>query len=212
MNQNNQQLIKASVVIVIIAGLLGALSVLGGNIGAATAKIFSVSFILIFFGITASICMAVTRKSEYKILGTAGMVVSGAAFLLFFIMILGETGGEGLLKLAFTLVIAAFALAHICFLHYITVQNKYASYARIIATISITLFSFFLIIQIFEPLPNLYMLVSNQSSLKVISALLIFDLAATLLVPLCNRLKTESPVEVLSLSSEKQPSTDEKIQ
>lgn len=133
MHQHNQQLIKASIVIVIIAGLLGALSIIATGIGPASAKLFSVSLSLIIFGMTATISMVVTRKPEFKALGIAGMVVSGMAFLLFFCIILGEIGGEGLLKLAFALFIGAIALAHICLLHHFTLQNKYTFYARITA-------------------------------------------------------------------------------
>ncbi len=209
MHQNNQQLIKASIVIVIIAGLLGALSIVATGIGPASAKLFSLSLSLIIFGMTTTISMVVTRKPEFKLLGIAGMVVSGMAFLLFFIMILGETGGEGLLKLAFALFIAAIALAHICLLHHFTLQNKYALYARITATIAIAIFSLILITRIFEPLPNLYSLASNQSMIKILVAALIIDLAATLLVPLCNRLKVDEPAEQLSFASEQLPPQEE---
>ena len=40
MYQNNQQLIKASVIIVIIAGVLGALSIFTGGLDASSAKLF----------------------------------------------------------------------------------------------------------------------------------------------------------------------------
>jgi hypothetical protein len=208
MNQHNQQPIKVSVAITIIAGVLGALSALGGSIDPSTAKIFSISMMLILFGITGTISWVVTNKPEYKTLGIAGMAASLGAFLLFFIMILSETGGDILIKLAFTLSITAIALAHICLLYHITIQNKYAAYARIAATTAIALFSFFIIIQIFQPLPDLYMMASNQSTIKTISALLLVDLAATLLVPLCNRLKIESPVEELQFTPEEPPASE----
>ena len=97
MDQNNQQLIKASVVIVIITGLIGALSIVADGIGATSGKIFSLCLSLILYGITATISMVVTRKPEYKILGTAGMIVSGLGFLLLAIIILGEVDGSGLI-------------------------------------------------------------------------------------------------------------------
>ena len=204
MNQNNQQLIKASIITVIIAGALGALSILGGGLGVANAKLFSISFILILFGITAAISFVVTRKPEYKTLGTAGMVVSAAAFLLFFIVILTELGEQGIFQLAFCLMIAAIAIAHICLLHHFNLQNRYALYARMTATVAISLFSLLIIVKVFEPFPSLYSLGVNQGALKLIVAALIIDLAATLLVPLCNRLKVEEPVELI-LTSEETP-------
>jgi len=204
MNQNNQQLIKVSVIIVIIAGVLGALSILAGGIGAANAKLFSISLNLIFFGITATISMIVTRKPEYKALGMAGMIVSAITFLLFFMMILTETGGVGFLQLTFCLMISSIALAHIGLLHYFNLQNKYALYARMTATVAISIFSLLLIIKIFEPFPSIYRLGYDQSALKLLVAALIVDLAATLLVPLCNQLKVEEPVE-LTFSSEESP-------
>ena len=196
MNQNNQQLIKASVVIVIVAGLLGAITVLTEGIGIAGGKLFAISLSLIIFGIMATISMVVTRKPEYKALGTAGIFVSGLAFILFAVLIIGEISEPILLKLSFSSLIASFALGHICLLHYFTLQNKYATYARMTATLAITIFSLFLIIQIFEPFPSLYNFAYDQSTLKVIVAALIVDLAATLLVPLCNRLKKDEPAEL----------------
>lgn len=204
MNQNNQQLIKASVIAVIIAGTLGALSILGGGIGVTNAKLFSISFILILFGITATISFVVMRKPEYKALGTAGMVVSAAAFLLLLIIILAEVEDTGIFQIAFCLTIASIALAHICLLHHFNLQNKYALYARMTATASISIFSLLLIVKIFEPFSNLYSLGYNQTALKLLVAALIIDLAATLLVPLCNRLKVEEPVELI-LTSEETP-------
>ncbi len=204
MNQNNQQLIKASVIIVIIAGILGALSILAGGLDAYTAKIFSISFILILFGITATISFVVTSKPEYKTLGTAGMIVSGITFLLFFIVILAEVGDQGIFQLAFCLMIASIALAHICLLHHFNLQNKYAHYARITATTAIAIFSLVLIVKVFEPFPSLYSLGYNQTALKLLVAALVIDLAATLLVPLCNQLQVEEPVE-LTFTSEEEP-------
>lgn len=204
MNQNNQQLIKASVITVIIAGALGALSILAGGIDVANAKLFGISFTLILFGITATISFVVTSKPEYKTLGTAGMVVSAVAFLLSLILILSEADGKSLPQLAFCLMIASIALAHICLLHHFNLQNKYALYARMTATASISIFSLILIVKVFEPFPSLYTLGATQGVLKILVSSLIVDLAATLLVPLCNRLKVEEPVE-LTFTSEEPP-------
>ena len=193
MNQNNQQFIKVSVIVAIIAGLLGALAVLSSGIGLENAKMISISLVLIIYGITATVCMVVTGKPAFKTLGTAGMIVSGIAFLLALIMIVGEIGNEELLKLGFASFIASVGLAHICLLHHFNLQNKYALYARMTATAAIAIFSFLIIIRIFEPFISLNALAYNQSILKIILASLIVDLAATLLVPLCNRLKINEP-------------------
>ena len=202
MNQNNPQFIKASVIIVIIAGLLGAIAVMSGGIGLENAKMIAVCISLIIFGITSTICMVVTRKPEYKTLGTAGMIVSGTAFLLAFVMIIGSVENEGILKVGFALFIASIALAHICLLHHFNLQNKYALYARITATIAITIFSLLIIIRVFEPIINLTALAYDQSMIKIIFGSLMIDLAATLLVPLCNRLKINTPVQQHTTSSE----------
>jgi hypothetical protein len=209
MNQNNQQLIKIAVIVVIIAGLLGALSVIASDIGVASMKLFALSLILIVFGITATICMVVTRKPEYKTLGMAGMVVSASGFFISAIVILAEISDSGILQLAFSLFIAAIALAHICLLHHFNLQNKYAYYARMTATIAIALFSLILITRIFEPIPSLYNIGGTQSILKILVAALMVDLAATLLVPLCNRLEVHEPAEELTITSEPPAAPDE---
>ena len=210
MKQNNQQLIKASIITVIIAGVLGALSMLAGGIGAASAKLFSISLSLIFFGITATISMIVTRKPEYKGLGTAGIIVSAVAFLLIFIIIVAEIGEQVFFQFAFCFFIASIALAHICLLHYFNLQNKYALYARMTATAAISIFSLSLIVKFFEPFSSLYSLGYNQEVLKLLFAALIVDLGATLLVPLSNQLKTQEPVDLAFTS--KEPHTPQALQ
>ena len=202
MLQNNQQFIKVSIIVVIIAGLLGALAALSSGIMLANGKMISICLLLIIYGITATICMVVASKPAYKTMGMTGMIVSGVAFLLKFVMILGEIGNEYLLKAAFVLFIASIGLAHICLLHHFNLQNKYALYARMTATAAIAIFSFLFIIRIFEPFISLNSLIYNQSVLKTILAALIVDLAATLLVPLCNRLKVDDPAEQLTITSE----------
>ncbi len=205
MNQNNQSLIKAAIAITIIAGVAGALSAIGGSIDPSTGKIYATCFMIIFFGITGTLSMVAGNKPENKLLGLAGIAASIGAFLLFSIMLIGENGSEILLKIAFILSIAAIALAHISLLFHITIQNKYAGFARIAATVAISLFSLFIIVQVFEPMPSLYMMGPNQTMIKTITALLLVDLAATLLVPLCNRLHVESPIEQLEFTPEEQP-------
>jgi hypothetical protein len=202
MLQNNQQFIKVSVMVVIIAGLLGALAVLSSGIMLANGKMISICLLLIIYGITATLCMVVTSKPAYKTMGTAGMIVSGIAFLLALIMIAGSVENEELLKTAFAFFIASVGLAHICLLHHFNLQNKYALYARMTATAAIAIFSFLFIIRIFEPFLSLTALIYNQSILKIILAALIIDLAATLLVPLCNRLKVNEPAGQPTITSE----------
>lgn len=196
MNLKNQQFIRGAIITVIVAGAFGALSILAGGIGQAGAKLFTICFSLIFFGITATISMIVTRKPEYKGLGTAGLVVSVISFFIFSVMILAEIGDPSILQLAFAMMILSIALAHICLLHYFNLQNKYALYARMTATIAISIFSLILITRIFEPFPSLYSLGANQSALKLLVAALVVDLAATLLVPLCNQLKVNETIEL----------------
>ena len=204
MEQNNQQLIRASIVTVIIAGALGALTVFAGDLGIATAKILALCMTLLIFGIMGTLCFVVTSQLKYKTLGTAGMIVSALGFLLTAIMVIGETGDEGMMKLAVCLLLLSIALAHISLLHHFQLQNKYAVYARTTATVAISIFTLCVVIRIFEPVQNFYMLLYNQGTLKMVVASLVVDLAATILVPLCNRLQvneqqyavTETPVEM----------------
>jgi cytochrome c biogenesis factor len=216
MNPNNQQFIKGAIITVIIAAAIGALTVLasdsvGGGGGEITGKLFLVSFSLIFFGIMAAISMVVTEKPQYKNLGKAGMIVSAAAFFLVLILIFAGIDDDiTIAKLAFALFIASIALAHVCLLHHFNLQNKHAHTARIIATIFISLFSLVIIINIFgagEGLQSL--LVNGQSMAKVGMTSLIIDLAATLLVPLCNRLQVNEPVEELNLTPKQPPLQNE---
>lgn len=215
MNQNNQQLIKAAIVTVIIAAAIGVITVLGGDSlgrggGEITGKLFLASFSLIFFGITATISMVVTAKPQYKILGNAGMIVSVVAFFLVLILIFtGIDNDLTIPKFAFALFIASIALAHICLLHHFNLQNKYAYTARIAASIFISLFSMVIIVNILGAVEGLQALMNGQSILKMGIACLVIDLAATVLVPLCNRLKVNEPAEQLTITSEPPPVQEE---
>ena len=216
MNTNNQQFIKGAIITVIIAGAIAALTVLAGDsvgrgAGEITGKLFLVCFSLIFFGITAAISMVLTEKAQYKSLGNAGMIASVIAFFLVLILIFAGVNNENdltLVKLAFAFFIASIALAHICLLHHFNLQNKYANYARITATIFISVFSLIIIINIFGTGNGLQAMVNGQSTLKLGFTSLVIDLAATLLVPLCNRLNVEEPVK-LSFSDEQPPPHNE---
>jgi hypothetical protein len=214
MNPNNQQFIKGAIITVIIAAAIGALTVLandsaGRDIGEITGKLFLVSFSLIFFGITATISMVVTAKPQYKILGNTGMIVSATAFFLILILIFVGVGRDMTIsKFAFSLFIASIALAHVCLLHHFNLQNKFAHSARIAATIFISLFSLIIIVNVLGTGNGIQALMNGQSIMKMGIASLIIDLAATLLVPLCNRLKVEEPVK-LSFSDKQQHSTQE---
>jgi uncharacterized membrane protein len=202
MNPNNQQFIKGAIITVIIAAAIGVLTVLAGDsagrgAGDFTGKLFLVSFSLIFFGITAILSMVVTAKPAYKNLGNAGMIVSVIAFFLILILIFTGVGEDiTIAKLAFALFIASIALAHICLLHHFNLQNKHAHSARITATIFISLFAFVIIINVFGAGDGFSALMNSQGMLKMGMASLVIDLAATLLVPLCNRLKAEEPVKL----------------
>jgi hypothetical protein len=93
-------------------------------------------------------------------------------------------------------------------LHHFNLQNKYAHTARITATVFISIFSTIIIVNIFGAGEGIQSLMNAQSILKVGTASLVIDLAATLLVPLCNRLKVEETVK-LSFPDEQQPSIQE---
>ena len=202
MNEHNQSFIKGAIVTVIIAAAIGALTVLAGDSAGRgadqfTGKLFLISFSFIFFGITAAISMVVTSKPAYKNLGSAGMIVSAAAFFLVVLLIFTGVGSDiTIAKLAFALFIASIALAHICLLHHFNLQNKYAHTARVTATIFISIFALVIIVNVFGAGEGFLSLMNSQGIMKMGVASLIVDLAATLLVPLCNRLKAEEPVKL----------------
>ena len=215
MNPNNQQFIKGAIITIIIAAILGTLIVMGGDMlgwgeGNFAGKLFLISFSLIFFGLTATISLVVAEKPQYKNMGNAGMIVSAAAF--FCVLILIFTGVDNdltIAKITSALFILSIALAHICLLHHFNLRNKYAHTARLIATIFISLFSLVIIINIFSTGDGLQSLMNGQSTIKMVMASLIIDLAATLLVPLCNRLEVKEPVEELTISVEPPVTSDE---
>jgi hypothetical protein len=202
MRQNNQKLILISVIIVIIAGLMGALSVVAEGIGITSGKIFATSLSILIYGITATICMVVMSKQETYVLGLVGIFVSICGFVLTMVMIIGSVLDEVLAKMDGVMFVVSVALAHISLLYHFNMQNKYAFYARIAASVFISLFTFLLIFLIFEPFSTMSGWFYDQSILKIMFACFILDLTATLLVPLCNRLEVAQPPEELLFSDE----------
>jgi len=209
---NNPQFIRGAIIALIIAGVIGVLTVLAGDsmgrgTGDFTGKLFLVSFSLIFFSITAAISMVVTEKQQYKGLGNAGMIVSMIAFLITLILIFAGVGdGEDpiLAKLAFALFIASIALAHICLLHHFNLRNRHAHNARMTATIFISIFALVIIITVLGSGDGFQMLTGGQSVMKLGMGSLVADLAATALVPLCNRLPVDEQ-PTLSFDNENKP-------
>lgn len=198
---NNPQTIRGAIIAVIIAGAIGALTVLAGDTfgmatGNITAKLFLISVSFIFFGITAALGFVATEKNEFKGLGNATMIVSAIAFFVMLILIFaGINDNVTIAKLAFSLFIASIALGHISLLHHFNLRNKQAVTARTCATIFISIFSFIVIANIFGTGNGFTSLLGNQTMMKGGVASLVLDLAATLLVPLCNRLPAEAPTE-----------------
>ena len=191
------QTIKVLVIAVIIAGLFGAITVLASaGMGMEGAKAFAISMCFIFYGLLSAAPMVLAEKPEYKTLGIASMVVSTLAFILTVAAILAEITDAGLLKFIVSLFILSLGLAHICLLHHFNLQNKYAQYARMTATIAITLFTFLIIIRVFDSFMVYDSFLYNQSTYKITIVAFIIDLTATLLVPLCNRLQVTEKVEM----------------
>jgi len=193
------QTIKTLVIAVIIAGILGALTVLAiETIGTAGIKIMGVCLVLIVCGIMATVSLVAAEKPETKNLGMAGIIVAGLVFLLSTVLIVAEVSDAGFLKLVLSLFVLSVGLTHISLLHCFSVQNKYARYARMTATVAISLFTILLITRIFDTFGSYYYesLIYNQSTYKVGMVAFIFDLAATSLVPLCNRLDVPERIEI----------------
>ncbi len=196
--KHNPGTIKLMVIAVIVAGILGALTVMAiENFGNTGIKIFAICLVLIVCGIMATVSLVVGERAEYKTLGAAGMIVSALVFLLTLIVIIGEIENVGFLKFVFSLFILSVGLSHISLLHYFSIQNKYARYARMTATVAISLFSILLITRIFGTFGPYYeSLMYSQATYKISLVAFLFDLAATLLVPLCNRLDIPEKIEI----------------
>jgi hypothetical protein len=212
MNSTNQSFLKVFIAIVILAGLSATIMILVSDSPSPTgSKLLSIAFSFIFYGITGTICWATARKSEHNLLGSAGMIISAVAFLFTTILIAGEVESTDLLKIAFSLLIASIALAHICFLFYINVQNKYAAIARILAALFISFFSLLIITKVFDIDEGLFFMRGpGENYIKMVLASLVLDLTATLLVPLCNKLPDSTPTELVITSEP--PATADEVQ
>src|SRR5258708_6908666 len=143
MKQINQSILKISIAIIIILSSLSAIMILAkSDYKPISAKLFAVTYSVFLYGITSSICMAVSFREKYRSLGIAGISISAAGFALSLFGIFSNVSSVTLFKLIFGLTIAAIALAHISFLYYLNMQNKYASTARTVAVVFISIFSF----------------------------------------------------------------------
>ena len=200
------QTIKALVIAVIIAGILGSITILAiDSLGVEGIKVLGICLSLIIYGICGAVCMVVSEKPAYKTLGGAGMIIAVFAFVLTAVVIIAEIGDAGFLQFLSSLFIILLGLSHICLLHHFNLQNKYASYARITATVAIALFTLLSVVRTFDSFLFYESFFYNQATYKIIFVAFVVDIAATLLVPLCNRLQVPEKAE---LNFEESPSAD----
>lgn len=124
------------------------------------------------------------------------MIIAVFAFVLTAVVIIAEIGDAGFLQFLSSLFIILLGLTHICLLHHFNLQNKYASYARITATVAIALFTLLSVVRTFDSFLFYESFLYDQATYKIIFVAFIIDLAATLLVPLCNRLQMPEKTEL----------------
>lgn len=201
MNQNNQPLVKVLITLTILAAITASILIYTSDTEEGSnpfaGKLFSICYAFLSYGVLAAICWAATRKKEYKILGSAGMMISVLAFVFITILILDENKSESTVKLALSLMVASLGMAQICFLFYLTAQNKYTTTARMVATIAIATYSLLIISRIISGLDDFfYMGVTFRNYLKAIISLFIIGLGGCLLVPLCNQLEKPQELEL----------------
>jgi hypothetical protein len=212
MNQNNQPLVKVLITLTILAAIAASILIYTSDTDAGdnpfAGKLFSICYSFLSYGVLAAICWAATRKKEYKILGGAGMAISVLAFVFITILILDENKSESTVKLALALMIASLGMAQICFLFYLTAQNRFTVTARMVATIAITTYSLLIISRIFSGFEDFfYMGVTWKNYLKAIISLFVIGLAGCLLVPLCNQLEKPQELELETKIDEQPPTS-----
>lgn len=201
------QIIKALVITVIIAALVSAIGILAvDGVGIDGAKIFIICICFLLYGLFAAAPLVVAEKTEYRTLGIAGMFIPMLGFVLSAVAILAEIGDTGLLKFIGALFMLSMGLAQVCLLYHINVQNQYANAARLTATITIALFTLLIIIRIFDSFESYDSFLYDQSTSKIMVVAFLIDIAATILVPLCNRLQLDEKVE---LNFDETPSADQ---
>jgi hypothetical protein len=201
MNSTNQLLLRIMIAIVAIMGAVVAVILLVSDSmfqSSTNGKIIFITFSMLIYGITASFCYALTRKREYNGLAIFGMTVSAIAFFINLIFVITESRSTGLSKSMFAFFFLAIGLAHICFLFYITAQNKYAEAVRIVAIIFISLFTLLVVAKIFDSgEESFYMGRGIQNYIRYVLAVLTLNLTASLLVVLCNQIRANNPAELL---------------
>jgi hypothetical protein len=197
MNQNTQPLIKVMITLVILSAITASILMFtSGSLSEVfDGKLFNICYSFLLYCVTGAICWAVTRKKEYLVLGNAGIVISILGFIMFTIFLLDDNKTASTAKFTFSFMVAAIGLAQICFLFYLSAQNRFTLAARMVATIAIATYSLLLIARIFSFWDNLYeeseyMGLTMENYLKAILSLFIIGVASCVLVPLCNRLET----------------------
>jgi len=196
--EKDQGFLKFYIILVIVMAAIGTLVTLGGGISLGSSKAIAIIILFLVYNITGCICWVTSKRPEYNVLGIIGAVASGLGFVVAFMLIImgssSMSGAEGLFKMAFGIFIISIAFAHICLMYYFHVQNKYAHTARTVAVIFISIFSMLFMIKIFSSFEAImYSPMPEITYARILGAALILDLAATSLVPLCNRL-SEPPV------------------
>lgn len=195
--KQSPQTIKALIIAVIIAAAVSAIGILAvDGMGKGAGKVFIICLCFILFALFGAAPLVVAEKPAYKTLGIAGMIVPVLGFVLTAVAILGEIGDVGLMKFIGCLFVLSLGLAQVSLLYHINVQNNYANTARIAATVGIAIFTFLIIIRIFDSFLMYESFLYDQSTSKITVVAFIVDLAATILVPLCNRLPVIEKIEM----------------
>jgi hypothetical protein len=190
--QNNQVGLKIAISVIVFAGIVSAIGcfTIGIDTSKGMIKLISVCTNALFYGLLGALCYSIFNNNNTQQLSLIGISICGFGFLLNAISIMTETQSQGLLKAVISFFILSIAFAQICMLYKITIVNKYAAIAKVIAVVAISIFSFMMIVLIMGDITQLQyrMMGGGLENIKMYLAVLAIDFSATAATPLLNKL------------------------
>jgi hypothetical protein len=191
--KTNPVFLKIATFAILISGIFLAIIIFTINVSKPPSeflsKLLGICASALTYGLFGAMCYSIFSKNNTQQFSMIAIGICTLGFIVNSIGILVEVKDESFAKSIFTLFIMSIALAQIAMLYKINIVNRYAAISRIIAVVSIAIFSFMVIILIWGNLAELQykFMGANIAAIKGYLALLCIDIAFTAATPLLNK-------------------------
>jgi hypothetical protein len=180
-------LLKVFIGFLSMTALVAIFSVLNREFGEAQIKVLVTTFSISAGSICAMACAGIIERKDAKAVGIIGILAACVAVSLVIIGVWGEITEGDYLKTTGTSIVVSIAFAHACLLHLPDLAGSYR-WTQTVSALLIGLLALQIISAIWAE-------VGNEGFYRVMAAVSVLVVLATLVVPICSWLSasTEKP-------------------